>query len=1205
MKNENRFNNKDNKKVKFTQNIELSNKISSNNQKKITKENILNKSVGEDEDVLRKYKESRKRRRNIVKNNPNREEAFSTVRTQLKEEFSLGKLGKIEWAKEHCSANRPMNKLKDFTKGTKFCNCCNLPCETPGIIERFSGFEDPENFSICGKAVPLYFYFIKYCVYCLIVVLFIMSIPMTIINSNNLSDLENYCNNLQENNIMLYYKDDEIDINSTRICEKYLETNTNIITSFIKWLWKASSDNIVDYNKFLYLLEENKVNITNITNKKNKPNKIYKTIKSNKTNIFINFSILGFFCSISLFVINIFFIILLKAKIKMEKIDNIRPSDYTILITDLQKMVKEFKDKNIEKENILNENIGQEDLTGGMSDYEYINMNFLKTQMGQFTQFLIDNLFYSQKSKQNLNIFNLNLCYKLNDFMVLKEKQEECKYKIFQIQNNPYQIEKNLENNYASKQRRYYTSFFNLIGLDCLLCSNQGESLEDLNKEKDIYEKNLNSLITKAKLNNFCGCIFATFNTVKDKEEFYNNFPHFFLEFSIYYIKQLKYYLCCCFIDKKKNKRLGREKIRVYLAPEPEDIIWENLEFTIMQRFSRILIIYTLSFLVIGIAFTIVYFLNVYQENIEKKNWSELSKYTASISITIIICILNAFLEYIMKIFTKMEKQKSMTKYYLSHSIKLTVFTFMTSAFVPYFTNYVKNNHNLEYHDNQILITNMFFLFLTNSLINPILWTINIPLLIKKVRIFCLERKKVPNAMHFKTQKELNDLYEYPDMDIASKYSFIYKTILMTMFYLPIFPLGVPISLLGLVLAYFLEKYNFTHSYKRPEMLNEKLGEFYLNFFIGILISYGYGDLFFTKGYFQKDSWPIVNIVVFTFLSIIPYTKPISYYFNSSKEFEVNSLPINDVYFSFCNDYQRQNPFTKKDGMYFYIHELKKRGYISKFIYDILIKNIEKINVMEIYYNTSKNPSLKEAQRTLTSMNKKKFSMEDLKKSITRIFREKIQKSNRKKLAEKLENEKKLNNNQNNGEKINKEGKSESESESESVNSKDSCSSSEFSQSRKESCSSNYSESSESSENSISRKESSSSGYLESIDDNININYEIKDNIKHRRNTEINKSRKLNSFTSDNDIGLSQAFTNVDNFLINQYNDPLLFSIGQGIKNIAFMNRHDLKKLKKNTNPNVISSESGEENNNKEKNNDEKDINIIINEKNKEDKKND
>ena len=26
--------------------------------------------------------------------------------------------------------------------------------------------------------------------------------------------------------------------------------------------------------------------------------------------------------------------------------------------------------------------------------------------------------------------------------------------------------------------------------------------------------------------------------------------------------------------------------------------------------------------------------------------------------------------------------------------------------------------------------------------------------------------------MHFKTQKELNDSYKYPDMDIATKYSY-------------------------------------------------------------------------------------------------------------------------------------------------------------------------------------------------------------------------------------------------------------------------------------------------------------------------------------------------------------------------------------------------------------------------------------------------
>ena len=77
-------------------------------------------------------------------------------------------------------------------------------------------------------------------------------------------------------------------------------------------------------------------------------------------------------------------------------------------------------------------------------------------------------------------------------------------------------------------------------------------------------------------------------------------------------MKNIGYYLCCCLIDKKKRKRLARERIRVYLAPEPEDVIWENMEFSVFQRFYRIIIIYFLSFLLIGFAFVVVYLLNNY-----------------------------------------------------------------------------------------------------------------------------------------------------------------------------------------------------------------------------------------------------------------------------------------------------------------------------------------------------------------------------------------------------------------------------------------------------------------------------------------------------------------------------------------------------------------------------------------------------------------
>ena len=157
--------------------IELTNK---SNERK-NKDNIIDENNEEIEydDILEKFHKSQlnKEQKNYnKKGNFKREPAYSTVRHQIKDKFSLNKLGKIKWAKEHASANRPMNKLKEFTKSTIFCNCCNLPCATPDIIQPFSSCEKSENFSICGRAVPLYFYFIKYCIYCLLIVLIILII---------------------------------------------------------------------------------------------------------------------------------------------------------------------------------------------------------------------------------------------------------------------------------------------------------------------------------------------------------------------------------------------------------------------------------------------------------------------------------------------------------------------------------------------------------------------------------------------------------------------------------------------------------------------------------------------------------------------------------------------------------------------------------------------------------------------------------------------------------------------------------------------------------------------------------------------------------------------------------------------------------------------------------------------------------------------
>ena len=919
--------------------LELTEQSSENFQKKEIKD--------EDEDVLKIFdmQNRRKRHMNLGKNNEKLDKAFTLVRSQIAEEFSLDKLGKISLAKEHASANRPLNKIREFTKETKFCSCCNLPCQTDGVLEPFSFCEKSDNFYVCGKGIPLYFFYFKFCILISFVVLCTMSIPILVININFLDGIKDFCNNINKNNHTL--------LNTTfHNCYKYINNDDIfIISEIFDWVTKISSDTIIDYREM--------AKITTNT---------YDYIDE----IIINYSKMTFICLSTLLIMNILCLVMLKVKYSKEKDDDELPSDYTLLITNLQQFISLFSKYKDNKEYLLTENnIMQENIGTYLdnTDNEYNNyLNYQKSEIGQFTQYLLDVIFTNNNKKYN--IFNINLCFKLNDFMILQQKYEDCKYKIFQIENNPNQKDKNLRNNYFGNQRRYYFSIFNPLG--CLFCSDKGTPINELCFEKQNCEQRLKLLLNKAKLTNFSGCAFVTFNTIEEKEEFYRGFPHFFIEYLCSYLINIKYYLCCCFIKKnKKDKKNLDYHIRVHLAPDPEDVIWENFEFSLCNRVLRAISIYFVSFLLLFVSFLIIFWLTN-QQNIldEDEKWTEnkIKKYLVSFSITIIISILNVLLEIVLNFLTTAEKQKSMTYLYLSYSIKLTFFTFINSAIVPLISSYSLSGWDT--YDNSILLNNILIIFLANSFVTPLVWALNIKYIIKKIQIYFIEKKNNPDLNHYKTQRELNEIYEYPDMQISCKYSYLAKTILMAFFYLPIFPVGIIITFIGLIFGYFLEKFNFVKRYKKPEMLNEKICEFYFNYFIIFLFVCSLGDYCFFARSFQNQQWAIINLVIFGILTLCPYNKLIIASYNVCESIKVKSKSINQVYCTFYNDYQRQNPFTKKEGLYFYINQLKDKEYISQFIYDIVIKNIEKINVMEIYYRSTLNHSLRLSQKQLASSSK-------------------------------------------------------------------------------------------------------------------------------------------------------------------------------------------------------------------------------------------
>ena len=97
-----------------------------------------------------------------------------------------------------------------------------------------------------------------------------------------------------------------------------------------------------------------------------------------------------------------------------------------------------------------------------------------------------------------------------------------------------------------------------------------------------------------------------------------------------------------------------------------------------------------------------------------------------------------------------------MTNYYLSFSVKLTFFTFISSGIVPLVSNIIENGTG----NNENLVDDMLIIFLCNSFLTPFLWTFDINYIYKKIKICLIERKKNPDKQHNMTQRELNELYQ-------------------------------------------------------------------------------------------------------------------------------------------------------------------------------------------------------------------------------------------------------------------------------------------------------------------------------------------------------------------------------------------------------------------------------------------------------------
>jgi hypothetical protein len=166
------------------------------------------------------------------------------------------------------------------------------------------------------------------------------------------------------------------------------------------------------------------------------------------------------------------------------------------------------------------------------------------------------------------------------------------------------------------------------------------------------------------------GVVFAVFNYQWMKDLYLSKFPRSFvnrlLTKTVYYWKGL---MCCCKNYNKKNK-LHQHLIKVEPAPEPKDIIWENLQFSTSQKLQSAICVYGLSIGLIGLSFGMIIGLNVSGrftfDNIPLN-------YSLSITISLLIMIINLIISSLLRKLSENERYATLAAFHLTNSLKLTI----------------------------------------------------------------------------------------------------------------------------------------------------------------------------------------------------------------------------------------------------------------------------------------------------------------------------------------------------------------------------------------------------------------------------------------------------------------------------------------------------------------------------------------------------
>ncbi|EAS05315.2 transmembrane protein, putative (macronuclear) [Tetrahymena thermophila SB210] len=754
---------------------------------------------------------------NLISNKEDRLNSNNVERTI--KVFSQQNDNSIDLIRNQSEENKKVLLDQQDQKQGEKCPCCGFLIENEQIPIDCNTID----FLHLGITYPLYFDFIKQCALLLTIHFFVSSIPSIVIN-----------------------------VNSNQ-CKEYNDSSFICMLSFL---------NILQGQNF-YKIQ--KLNVENICNQ--------------------------VFLIVSMIMISIFKI---QQKIKKQKLETFHCSisDFSVFITHLPKTfdMKDFETFLFDKVSKKFQDFTDESQLNIIKSYKLYDLR-------EYAQL------YESKVKYNKKRIKLN-----KKLVQLRAEMKKCEPKLSSDSIDPFDqnqlvqhlrkddeeglpIEScnreisqsnNSQNSNQELKIRNTIQQYQQFKEQVATINQQIEQIESDIKQTDQKLKEFQELLTgydeesetNEKKLTFSQRAIITFNSFKTAKCVRNAFKltykeKFFRYFRVIFPKKSRqilndYYFNNCFIKVRK-------------APEPTDILWTNIGST-RKKWKYIILSYIMTYFLILISFLVLLFLKKAikrEQSVQPQLISLLLSFTSST----VVALFNSLLGIVIRKGVSYEEHNVQTKYFVSVGKKLTkmfIVNMVISTLMSNMVNYFISTAKEFPFDAQGLMGDFFFLFITNSYIGSIF---NVFDIVWGYRLIMRYRAEKDSSTM--TQMEANSLFEGHPIDMALRYANVNKTVLFTASVSPFIPIGVPLSIIGLVVTFWVDKYLLLRRYVCKNYLTYDLAKYMLNSFKIYSVYFAFGNMLTmfmpvskfetSQSNIQHFDWPSPQKSVFFYTSILGF----------------------------------------------------------------------------------------------------------------------------------------------------------------------------------------------------------------------------------------------------------------------------------------------------------------------------------------------